>query len=361
MHQRKDGRWEDTLTINGKRKHFYGVTKSEVKRKIAAYTEEAEKGKPFRVIADEWDTAHRLQVTPNAHGTYLAPLRRAVDFFGDTPASEITAAQVSAFIRKMADQGFSRRSVQLHRDMLNMIFNHCIAQPGSSIKYNPVSAVKLPKGLPASRREPPQDEQLINIVPTADDPMSLFAWFLLYTGLRRAELLALRWEDIDREDALIHIRREVVYESNQPIVVDRAKTPAGVRDVDLLDKLAAVLPEDGHGYIFGGDKPLSKTQFRKEWGKYCTSIGQGEQVKEKKTKADGSTYWNVDYKAYMTPHQFRHAYASMLDDAGIDEMAAKTMLGHKSIVTTKDVYTHIRKQKRERAAAALNQYLSQEK
>ena len=361
MHQRKDGRWEDTVIINGKRKHFYGLTKAEVKRKVAAYTEEAERGKSFRSAADEWDTAHRLEVTPNAHGTYIAPLRRAVDFFGDTPVNDITAAQVSAFIRKMADQGFARRTVQLHRDMLNMVFNFCIAQPGSTLRHNPVAAVKLPKGLASTRRLPPEDEQLINLSPRSDDPMSLFAWFLLYTGLRRGELLALRWEDIDFEDHCIHVRREVVYESNQPIVVDRAKTPAGVRDVDLLDVLADALPAPAQGFLFGGEKPMSKTQFRKDWGKYCVSIGQGEQIKEKKTKPDGSTYWNVDYKAYMTPHQFRHAYASMLDDAGIDEVAAQTMLGHKSIVTTKDVYTHLRKAKRERSTAALNDYILRQK
>lgn len=361
MHQRKDGRWEDTVTINGKRKHFYGLTKAEVKRKIAAYTQEAERGKAFSVLADEWDTAHRLEVTPNAHGTYTAPLRRAVDFFGDTPVNDITSAQVSAFIRKMADQGFARRTVQLHKDMLNMVFNFCIAQPGSTLRYNPVAAVRIPKGLSSTRRLPPEDEQLQRIAPDPEDPMSLFAWFLLYTGLRRGELLALRWEDIDRPAALIHVRREVVYESNQPCVVDRTKTAAGVRDVDLLDVLAECLPEGKTGYIFGGDKPLSKTQFRKAWGKYCCDIGQGEIVDRSGVRADGTKYYHKDYKPHMTPHQFRHAYASMLDDAGVDETAAKSILGHASITTTKDVYTHIRKAKRERTAAALNDYLSRQK
>lgn len=360
MYQRKDKTWQDQLPIPGtkKYKYFYGKTKSEVKAKMSAWQAEQEKPQFFSAAADAWDTHHRGKVTPNAHSVYLAPLRRAVEYFGTAPMSGITADQINAFIRHIADQGFSKHTVQIHKNMLNMIFNHAIIQPGSQIRYNPCASVRIPSGLPEERREPPTDKQLEDVTP---EGFGLFAWFLLYTGLRRGELLALRWEDIDRENMIIHVRREVTFESNQPVVVDRAKTPAGVREVDLLDILADALPKVGKGYIFGGDKPLTKTQFRKAWGKYCCDIGQGEIINHKSTRSDGTTYYHKDYKAYMTPHQFRHAYASMLDDAGIDETAAKTMLGHKSIVTTKNIYTHIRKGKRERSANQLNQYIANEK
>lgn len=360
MYQRKDKTWQDQLPIPGtkKYKYFYGKTKAEVKAKMAAWQAEQNKPLLFRDAADAWDTQHRTAVTPNAHGVYIAPLRRAVAFFGETPIADITADQINAFIRHIADQGYSKHTVQIHKNMLNMIFNHAIVQTGSMVRYNPCTAVRLPSGLPEERRKPPKDNQLENLSP---DGFGLFAWFLLYTGLRRGELLALRWEDIDREKKIIRVRREVTFESNQPVVVDRTKTPAGVREVDLLDVLLDALPKTGKGYVFGGDKPLTKTQFRKEWGKYCVSIGQGELIDRGGVRTDGTRYYHKDYKPYITPHQFRHAYASMLDDAGIDETAAKSMLGHKSIVTTKNIYTHLRQSKRQRSAEQLNQYIKDTK
>ena len=362
MNKRKDGRWEDTVKLpNGKVKHFYGKTQSEVKRKMAAWTAEQERGHDFSEIADQWDADHAQQVTANAHGVYAAPLRRAKEFFGGSTMKDITASEVKAFVGYIVKQGYARRTVQLHRDMLNMIFDFYIAIPGSSVKHNPVSAVRMPKGLPSTRRLPPTDEQLESLPAEVESDMALFARFLLYTGLRRGELLALRWEDIDMDERLIHVRREVTYESNTPVVVDRAKTPAGIRDVDLLEPLAAVLLKSGKGYIFGGDKPLTKTRFRKAWGAFCVEIGQGEVIYREAKRADGTVTRHKDYKPLMTPHQFRHAYASMLDDAGIDESAAKVMLGHKQISTTKDIYTHLRQSKRERAASTLNDYLAARK
>lgn len=57
----------------------------------------------------------------------------------------------------------------------------------------------------------------------------------------------------------------------------------------------------------------------------------------------------------MTAHQLRHGYATMLYEAGIDEREAMELLGHTDITLTHQVYTHIRKTKKEKTAAILNQ------
>lgn len=367
MNKRKDGRWEDTVSLPGmkKPKHFYGRTQAEVKKKIAAFTASQAVGLPFSKAADQWDSAHRLEVSANAHAVYIAPLRRAVEFFGDAPVNDITASQVTAFIKKMAEQGFAKRTVQLHRDMLNMVFDFCIAQPDSTLKYNPASSVKTPRNLPKTRRTPPTDEQISKTVPDLESPMGLFAFFVLYTGLRRGELLGLRWEDIDREDKIIHVRREVIFENNKPVVVDHAKTEAGIRSVELLDVLLTVLPDKSQGFLFplkDKDEPMTKSAFRQRWLAFCIEIGEAELIEEiHYSPSNNRTYTKRSYKPKMTPHQFRHAYASMLDDAGIDDNTAKHLLGHKQISTTKDIYTHIREAKKQRSTKALNEYISRQK
>lgn len=363
MYKRKDGLYVDTVPIKGQKrpKYFYGKTKAEVKKKIAAWSEQHAEADSFSAVSDRWDSYHASLVTVNANKVYAAPLRRANEYFSGMLISEISAAEVQAFVRFISGQGFSRRSVQLHRDMLNMIFDYYISQPESSLKFNPVSAVRLPSNLPKTRRLPPSDEQLKLISPDTESSMGLFAFFLLYTGLRRGELLGLRWEDIDREEKLIHVQREVIYESNQPKVVPRTKSEAGIRSVDLLDILAAVLPNKHCGYVFGGTAPLSKTQFRKQWIAFCREIGEVDVVEKTTLGKNGREYISKDYKPRLTPHQFRHAYASMLDDAGIDETVAMALLGHSSIAVTKDIYTHLRQPKKARSAAALNDYIARAK
>lgn len=362
MYQRKDGIWVEKIPVPGKPpKVFMGKTQRIVRQKIAEWKTDGEKGKTFAVIADAWEAQHAEQVSYNAHDVYIAPLRRAKEHFDGRYAKDITPDEVQAFINAMAGNGFAKSTVQKHLNMMRMIFNHAIVQPGSGIINNPCGSVRVPAGLAATRREPPTDEQLELVVPGEDKTMRMFAFFLLYTGLRRGELLGLRWEDIDRENNLIYVRRSVYYVSNSPHIKE-PKTEAGKRSVVLLDVLAAALPRTGKGYIFGGEKPLTKSAFQKGWVRLCRELGLVT-VEEIKHTAEGNKheYTQHIYKAAVTPHQFRHAYASMLDDAGIDETGAKALMGHASIAVTKDIYTHIRERKKTRVGETLNKYINEQK
>lgn len=332
MYQRKsDGLWCEKLP-NGK--VIAAKTKKRLIEKLTSYKDDAEKGLRFDVAADQWEEYHAAQCSYKTIETYRPAIRRAKEYFDGMYLKDITANNVNAFVLYIASKGYSRRSVQLHLDCVRMIFNYAIIQPRSVVTANPCAAVSIPKGLAKSRREPPTDAELSVI--SADCEMGLFATFLLYTGLRKGELLALQWRDVDRANKVIHVYKSVYYESNQPLI-KAPKTEAGTRDVDLLDVLAAALPAetDPNDFIFGGKKPLTKSSFRKRWLSYCKAH-------------------NVD----VTPHQFRHAYASMLDDAGIDETTAMNLLGHSSIQVTKDVYTHLRQNKKQRAINQLNDYIS---
>ena len=364
MYKRKDGLWADSIaTADGNRhKYFYGKTKSEVKRKIAEYVAACERSLTFEAAADAWDNSHSLVVAYNTNSSYRAPLSRSKEYFKGVPLASITPDQAQAFINYIAAQGFARRTVQLHKDMMKQIFDHAMTQPGSSIKFNVFTPVKIPKGLSKTRRMPPTDEQIAVVVGAGnvDEPeeMALFAYFLLFTGLRRGELLGLKWSDIDRNSKRISVRRSVYYEVNSPKIKE-TKTDAGNRVVDIVDALANALPPDGVGYVFGGEQPWTKSAFQKRWVKFCRAIGCVTVV-EKRHKAKNNQYISHEFKPTITPHQFRHAFASILDDAGIDEVAAKATLGHASIVTTKDVYTHLRSLKRNSIAPVLNEYISHE-
>lgn len=329
---RKDGRYMYRWTdVQGKRNALYDRDPEKLYAKVQNIGKEAPPS--FGAIAEAWQAWQWDRVAYKTSEAYTAPLRRITDRWGDDDPADITAQEISAYLSALAKQGYSRRSVQMHRDILNMIFRYGIVNNG--LKYNPVDAVSLPRNLPSTKRDLPSDAAL-DAVKSSSAPFSLFAKLCLYSGLRRGEALALRYEDVDREHHLIHVTKAIEYIGNNAHI-KAPKTEAGYRDVVLLDVLADQIPK-GKGYIFcrpdGG--LLSKMQFRDRWLEYCEEIGHD-----------------------ITPHQLRHGFATILYEAGIEDKDAMELMGHSSIAVTRDIYTHIRQSRRDQTTAKLNAFVSE--
>lgn len=287
----------------------------------------------FDAAADAWERKHWDRIGSKTAETYVAPLRRVRDQFSGMDAAEVTAQGIQAFLADLGKQGFARRSVQMHRDILNMIFDNAIVE--GQLSFNPCSAVSLPRNLPVKKRELPDDAAIEAVKAGVDQPFGLFALVCLYAGLRRGEALALRYEDVDRPRGVIRVTRAVEFVGNNPHV-KAPKTEAGSRTVPLLEPLAQAIPEAGTGLIFCREDGglLTKTQYRKRWLRYCQSIG-----------------------FEITAHQLRHGFATILYEAGVADKDAQELLGHSSISVTRDVYTHIRQSQRAATAQKLNNYL----
>ena len=353
----KEDLWAEYVVIDGKRKRIKAKSKAELTKKLIGYGEKQKNGDPFDTVADKWEEEHSEKVEATTNGSYTAHVRRAKEFFGNQPINTITPAQVQGFLDELGRQGYARDTVHRARVIINMIFSFAIVQPGSTLKINPVTATKIPRGLSKTRREPPTEDQLIKVNP--DTEMGLFACFLLYTGMRRGEMLALRWENIDMEAKEITVCDVVQYSDNQGHIKDHPKTDAGIRKIPIPDELYNVLPKDKRkGFVFGTCKPLSASQFRKLWLDWCKANGLAEsEIRTFKGK-NKKTYKHAVWLPKVTPHQFRHQYATMLFRAGVDEMDTKNVMGHSSIVVTRDIYTHIQEREKESTVASkLNEYL----
>lgn len=285
----------------------------------------------FREIAEEWQAVHWERIGYKTAEAYTAPLQRLIDRFGNEPVGSITAQTVYAYLSEMGKKNYARRTVQMHRDIINMIYN-CAIMNGK-VSANPCAAVSMPRNLKATKRTLPEDDA-IDAIRRSTAPFSLFAKFCLYSGLRRGEVLALQYEDIDRAQGVIHVTKSVEFLGNNPHIKP-PKSEAGTRSAVLLDDLEKEIP-NGHGYIFCRDdgSPLTKTQFRKRWLAYCRDIGYD-----------------------ITAHQLRHGFATMLYEAGVQDKDAQELLGHSSIAITRDIYTHIRQSRRSETRDKLNQFV----
>ena len=174
---------------------------------------------------------------------------------------------------------------------------------------------------------------------------------LLYTGCRRGELLALDWQDIDREAGVIHITKKLNYAYGPaPRLEYHLKSANGKRDIPLLQPLAEALPRNRIGKIFPNSKGeyLSQSELSTAWDSYCKDAGLTAQVVTKKG--------TIEERPAVTPHCFRHSFSTICYEAGIDPKAAAAFLGDTESIM-RDVYTELRARHKLTSADKVNDYL----
>ena len=362
MYKRKDGLWAEAVYIEGAKrpKYFYGKTQAEVKKKLAAYHGQQERTATVAACLEEWYASREKLVSYKTLEGYRAPIKRIVEAFGDERLEDITPSQIQAFINGIARQGYKRTTVQRPLDILRMCFDYFITKPGSKLRDNPCASVRMPDGLSQDSRELITPEQRAKVIAGLDCDFGLFAFFVMFSGLRDGEALAIRREDIDGER--IRVSKSVSWQPNQPVIKE-PKTENGVREVPLLAPLAAALPKKWSGYLFstdGGKTPLTQIEFRRRWNKYCQQAGLAtarveERVNEGKNgrRVYRKTVWTND----ICPYQLRHEFATLCFDAEIDPKDAAEIMGHSDEQLTRKIYTHIRESRREDKFAKLKAFV----
>lgn len=328
LKKRKDGRYAMQRIIGGKKVFFYGKTADECMKKFAEYKDKSEVAPTFKELAERWEDDKWETFAPGTQNCYHSSLERALERFADLPCDELDSSEIQELIEELIDQKYSAKSVKTQKCVISTIYRHA-AVKGLYKGINPATATIIPRGLPKSTRKPPKEEDIIKII-NSDHPW-IYPKVLLYTGLRRGEALALCYEDFDHDKGLITIDKEIIYQSNQPILVPRTKTDAGVRTTIFPDPLKELIPRGKKGPMFES----TLRRFKTCWSHYCDDLGIS-----------------------ITPHQLRHAYASILFDAGIEAKDAQDLLGHADISVTQNIYTHIQKTRKEKTADKLNAYLN---
>lgn len=348
----KTGLYYATRTIHGKARKFRSKDPEQLHEKILA----AENAPPpvltFRQVAEEWQEHKWEELAVKTAASYDAPYNRAVETLGDRPLDEITPAEVDRIIQRMKDQGYAAKTVKAQKSVIKMIFAYAITHDPPWLLSNPAEYVKIPRGLPRTKRSAPDDATMQTIIDSVRTAyFGLFPFLLLYTGCRRGEALALTWGDVDFEAKEIRINKEYIYPNGMP-TLKPPKTEAGIRYVPLLPGLEAVLkkPEGAKptALLFPAQdgRALQENAFRRRWRHYCKDAGLVTDVVEIKTRKDGRKYEYHHFEPMITPHMLRHGYATILYEADVDPKASQEFLGHADIHTTMQIYTDLRRKQR---------------
>jgi len=185
-------------------------------------------------------------------------------------------------------------------------------------------------------------------------PLFEFAW---QTGLRRGELLALRWEDADMEGGMVTVRRSRVVVKGKGFTQEDTKTEAGTRVVALPADAVAALRRAWT--VQAKDKLRAGATYRDEGLVFATRGGNAYHPEA--VSDEFRRFRNAAGVRRLPFHALRHSAASMLIAAGVSAEVGAKRLGHRRVGTFVDLYGHLLMEANREAAAKLDAFLRDSK
>ena len=293
----------------------------------------------FEPYAEEWYAtykAHRIKAT-TAYA-YQLILRRLYEQWGDTPINQIGTKDIQEFLNER--KHLAEKYLQEMLIVMKSIFES--ARRDGHIKENPATdkRIVIPSKKKAVRKALELDEMkdILLSLNKLDEMDKRYMMLLLFTGMRRGEVLGLKWEDVDLKKNVFHIERSITYpKGKNGYEIGKPKTESGLRDVPISQELLNCLqPIGAHGYIIGGDTPITLSVHRRMM----------ERIRR-----------TIDLHG-ASPHIFRHSYATLLNDAGASIKTIQSIIGHSDVQTTINRYVHSRDDKKQEAVRSVNEMLA---
>jgi integrase len=332
------------------------------------------KSPTVKEYAEKWLLMQSANIRQTTLIDYTSKVKRHII----APLGHMRMADVTADDIKLALVPVAKKSASVFKSvniLYKCIFNS--AEDSRIITYNPTRFLSTRGGgVPQREKEALTDAQAAQLIETVRDlPPYVFVMLGLYAGLRREEILALKWECVflDTPAPYISVRRAWHTENNRPVIMTELKTPAARRDIAIPVQLAECLREARESasseYVVANSEgqPLSYTQFKLLW-RYITvrtarpriakkKVG-GQYVKYtlypklgEKARNNGRVEYSLDFE--VTPHQLRHTYITNLIAAGVDPKTVQYLAGHENSKITMDIYAKVKYNRPEDVVKAL--------
>ena len=213
------------------------------------------------------------------------------------------------------------------------------------MEFNPANYITLPQAQQKQIREAITNEQ-INCFWETPHHLQTAALIMIYAGLRRGELCALTWNDIDFKKNTITVNKAINFKNDGKI--KPPKTNAGFRIIPMPELLAnylKTLPQNSLQVVNKNGVPFTNSTWNSNWKNYISTIKNKYNLSDFETSA----------------HCLRHTYCTILYEAGVDVLTAKELMGHADISTTMGIYTHLRQEREQKSIVKLDNYLSANK
>lgn len=278
----------------------------------------------FRRFASDWQAHVMPMYKPSTQKNHRHILdKHLLPRFGDLVLAEVTRQEIQAYVAHLHQAGYAPKTIDHIHDVLSALLRTAVKW--GHVPENPARGVDLP----ALRTVRPkwaltvhQAARLLETLPPLGRTMVGLA---LLSGLRRGELFALRWCDVDFSQGCLTVR-QAVYEGQ----FDTPKTAAGVRQIPLSDAALQLVKDwrarakrqepDALVFSTRSGKPISPNNVaRQQIFPACTALG-------------------LERATWLT---FRRTYSSWAHEQGVPGKVVAQLMGHAKVDTTLNVYTQV--------------------
>ena len=361
---RKDGRYvgafyAPTTAGTYKRVYVYGKTWDQARDRLVEEQSKVVRGIP--VAAESWKLGPYLdQWLENV----VKPTRRAATYanyetytrlylkpgLGHYRLRRLSVANVQRFLNAKLAEGQSIRNVQLMRQVLSAALTR--ASREELISRNVARLAELPAWEPGEVRPWSADEAMAFLRAAKPDLLyPAFVLLLLY-GMRRGEVLGLRWQDIDLDVGKLRVRQQL-QRIRGSLHTGPVKTRAGSRDLPIPSLAHAAL-------LMRQERQATDSEaFGRAWQDtgLVFSTRSGHPVEPRNLDRSFRRICDHNKIRVIKVHHLRHTTASLLKKLHVPPRDAQMILGHAHISTTMQIYTHVDEEARDDALSGLDKLL----
>lgn len=351
---------------------FYGKTANEAFRKRDDYVRMQERGynmglidTSFAEYGETWLDTYRTKCNPMQHRQYQSFIDYASEHFGKKMLRSITATDVQRLYNTLA--GYSQSHINKFTSTIRSIFRAAL-QDGIVIR-SPAEMAQPPKGEAGSHRALEMWERELIETTYAEHDFGPAAMVMLYTGLRRGEVLHLDVDrDADFQKKTLTVRGAVSFCKGNCGMVTEGKTVNARRTIPMADPLAEAL-RGRHGLLLSKEDGgmMSQAAFERKYQSYITFLERklngyprcqyGRTRAHKALLAEGKPlppFREIDIRC----HDFRVTFCTTCYNAGIPPKTTQIWMGHADTKLVMDVYTKLTVEKEQADALRLNNFLS---
>lgn len=333
-------------------KYVSGRTKAELQAAreaaVAYYItgDALEEDRLFGDYATEWfEIRKKPFVSASSRESYRSALNKNIlPVFGDRNLRAVSAMELQSFVNGF--QGMSATKITVLIATLRGIYRSALSD--RLVRVDPTVSLVRPKA--AAPREkaaltPEQRAAIVDLCPA--HPMGHYLALLYYLGVRPGEARGLQWGDIDWSLGRVRVCRDIDYKDHAR--AGSLKTRASERTLPLPAPLREILrPLRGLPgcYIASGqtpELPLAKTSGERLWVELMRACGMARPLTDEERARNKFPDWDVRsaWAPLITPHALRHNFATICWEHGLEPFTTMKLMGHSSIKTTMDIYTHL--------------------
>jgi integrase len=342
--RKEDGKWVGSITLeNHKRRVFYGKTRKEVQEKLKVAMHEQQQGtlitapqQTLKSYLEHWlEDVHKPSIRISTYVKYKKLVKYIVADLGNVPLQKLTPQLVQKLYADKLKQGLDPKMVTNIHGVLHKALDNAVKW--NLVARNVCDAVSPPR-IPKIEKQVLTKQQAHTLLEhVKKHRLEAILTVALTTGMRRGEMLALRWRDVNIEDSSIQVMRTVDYIPHYGYVENEPKTARGRRKIMLPSFVVDILKFHR----------LQQIEER-------TKVGAAWVEKDLVFCGLHGDYFNPNYLLrvfkkvlvdaglpHMRFHDLRHSAATILLSMKVHPKVVQEVLGHSTITMTLDTYSHV--------------------